>query len=74
MEYRKFTLTTHLYDSTPIPEEHSIDNLNELCKKEGWSVITSLYTVNNTTILLLEKRYNYGKLRKNGSCRANEKI
>ena len=60
MKYRKFTLTTHLYDVTsaltPIPQEHSLDSLNELCKKEGWRVVTSLYTVSNTSVLLLEKK------------------
>ena len=55
MKYRKFTLTTFLYDEKDVSKENHIDTLNELCIKENWRVVTSLYTVGNTSILLLEK-------------------
>ena len=56
MKYRTFTLITYINENTPIPTEFHIDRLNELTKKEGWRVVTSLYTVGNTSILLLEKK------------------
>ena len=55
MKYRIFKLMTSISATTPIPTELHIDRLNELTKKEGWRVVTSLDTVNNTSILLLEK-------------------
>ena len=56
MKYITFRLITSINKTTPIPTEFHIDRLNELTKKEGWRVVTSLYTVNNTSILLLEKK------------------
>ena len=56
MKYTTFKLITYINEKTPIPTEFHIDALNALTKKEGWKVVTSLYTVGNTSILLLEKK------------------
>jgi len=55
MKYTIFKLITYINETTPIPEGFHICRLNELTEKEGWRVVTSLYTVGNTSILLLEK-------------------